>query len=340
MNIFQILSLVVLFAAPGTTNYKLNSFGFGSGGTAGSSTATYRMEGIVGDIISGNRISTATYKLKPEFIQTQQANVPPAPSISNPANYYDKLRIIINTGGNPSDALFAVSISSDNFSSDIRYVKADNSVGSSLAVADYRTYASWGSGTGINIIGLNASTTYTVRVKATQGRFTESEYGPTAQAATVGEQLSFGLSTNTIALGNLLPATVTTSSSVTASIDTNANAGGNIYISGQNGGLQSSSASSSIATATADLSIASTGFGVQSVSSTQSSGGPLNRVSPYNGSGQNVGLTDTVLREIFHATAPVTGGQGVFTVKAKASSTTPAGADYVETLRVVGAAIF
>lgn len=338
--LLALVSMSLFATQPATTNYKLNSYGFGSGSTPGSSTSTYRIEGSTGEL-SGNRSTTATYKIKPGFIQTQQAHVPVAPTLTNPSNYYDKLKLVINQSGNPTDALYAISISADNFVADTRFVKSDHTVGATLAITDYQTYASWGGGSGFNIIGLNATTTYTVKVKATQGRFSESEYGPTAQASTVGQKLSFSVSPNAEALGNLLPGSVVTSpSNVTANIDSNANAGVNVYITGLNAGLLSPRTSSTIATATADLASASTGFGAQGVSATQSSGGPLSIVSPYNVVGQNVGLTDAVLRNIFHATNPITSGQGVFNIKAKSSSLTPASDDYAETLTVIGAAIF
>lgn len=332
--------LLVLAALPATTNYKLNSFGFGSGGTAGSSTSNYRVEAITGET-SGTTPSTSNYAGKPGFIQTQQANVPVAPTITNPSSYYDKLHLVINPSNNPTDATFAISISDDNFATDTRYIKNDDTVESALTVADYQTYTAWGGAGGFNIIGLAANTTYTVKVKATQGRFTESAYGPTASAATVGQQITFSLSTNSEAMGNLLPATVTNSpTNVTTNLATNGDNGGTVYIAGKNTGLKSATTGFTIASATADLAAAATGFGVQGVSTTQSSGGPLTTAPPYNGSAQNVGITNTVLQTIFQTTAPIVGGQGVFVIKAKAASTTPAASDYLETLTIVAAAIF
>ena len=335
-----ISGLLILAALPGTTNYKLNSFGFGSGGPSGSSTSNYRVEGITGET-NGQVTSTATYKDKPGFIQTQQANVPIAPTLTNPSSYYDKLKLVINPSANPTDATFAIAISADNFVSDTRFIKNDHTVEVALTTADYQTYSTWGSAGGFNIIGLAPNTTYTVKAKATQGRFTESAYGPTASAATVGQQITFSLSTNSEAMGNLLPATVTNSpTNVAANIATNADSGGNVYINGLNTGLRSATASFTIASATADLAAAPSGFGVQAASVTQSSGGPLSSVSPYNGSAQNVGITDTVLRTIFQTSAPIVGGQGTFTIMAKAASTTPAASDYLETLTVIAAAVF
>src|SRR3954465_13279442 len=102
--------LTLLFAAlPSTTNYQLNSYGFGSGGTSNSSTGSYSLEGISGEI-SSQPAATSNYSTLPGFIQTQQANVPQV-TLTNPANYYDKLHFVIDQQNNPSDALYALQIS-------------------------------------------------------------------------------------------------------------------------------------------------------------------------------------------------------------------------------------
>lgn len=331
---------LILAAMPASSNYQLNNYSFGSGGVGNASSSNYRLNGVSGEV-SGQNASSTNYSVKSGNNNVQQAHVPTAPTFTNPANYYNKLKLVIATANNASDAVYAISISSDNFATDTRFVKSDNTVGNTLTLADYQTYTAWGGASGFNIIGLQPSTTYTVKVKAMQGAFTETQYGPTAQAATVGPQISFSVSPTTEALGNLTAATVITSpSNVTATLSTNAEGGGNIYISGQNGGLNSPKTGTTITSATADLSLASTGFGVQSASATQTSGGPLSAQSPYNSSAQTVGLVDSTLRIIYQTLAPITNGQGSFSIKAKASSNTPAAADYAEVLTVVAAAIF
>src|SRR6266404_2546776 len=93
-------------ALPSTTNYELNSYGFGSGGTANSTTSNYALEGITGEA-SGQTATTSNYNLKPGFNETQQANVPKV-TLTNPSNYYDKLKFVIDQQGNPTDALYAL----------------------------------------------------------------------------------------------------------------------------------------------------------------------------------------------------------------------------------------
>src|SRR4051812_20031303 len=91
----SLIAGVGFFAAlPSTSNYQLNSYGFGSGGTANSTTSNYALEGISGEV-SGQTASTANYSAKPGFIETQQANVPKV-TLSNPSSYYDKLKFVID----------------------------------------------------------------------------------------------------------------------------------------------------------------------------------------------------------------------------------------------------
>jgi hypothetical protein len=97
-------------ALPATSNYQLNSYGFGSGGTANSSTSNYSLEGITGEV-SGQTAGTSNYSTKPGFVETQQANVPKV-TITNPSNYYDKLKFVIDEQNNPSDAKYALQIKS------------------------------------------------------------------------------------------------------------------------------------------------------------------------------------------------------------------------------------
>jgi hypothetical protein len=121
---------------PATSTYKLNSYGFGSGGTANSSTSNYSLEGITGEV-SGQTATTTNYSTKPGFVETQQANVPKV-TISNPSNYYDKLKIVIDQQNNPSDAKYALQVKVGDATCDfttgtIRYVKSDQTFGALTA---------------------------------------------------------------------------------------------------------------------------------------------------------------------------------------------------------------
>jgi hypothetical protein len=342
----------LLFAAlPSTTNYQLNSYGFGSGGTANSGTANYSLEGISGEI-SSQTSSTSTYSALPGFNQTQQANVPTV-TFTNPSNYYDKLLFVINQQGNPSDALYALKIGTTTTTcasqTNIKFVKSDHTIGSTLTLADYQDYATWGGAGGTTIIGLAANTTYCLQAKATQGKFTESAYGPASSAATVGQSISFCLYTNancgaggnSVSFGGLLPATVTNApNNIGLNFATNADLGGNVYIYGLNGGLRSSAASYTLSSATADLSSVTEGFGAQIASVSQSTGGPLSKVSPYNGTANNVGAIGTSISTLFSSSSPLTGGTGAVQLQVRPSNATPEATDYSETITLIAAASF
>lgn len=353
--LFSGLSLFAAF--PATSAYQLNSYGFGSGGAANSTTSTYALEGIGGEV-SGQTATTSTYNLKPGFIETQQAYVPKI-TLSNPASYYDKLKFVIDPQSNPSDSKFALQISTtSDFSSNINYVKSDLTIGTTLTLADYQTYTTWGGAGGNNIIGLAPSTTYYLRANAIQhlttqsnGRYTETGYGPSSTAATVSASLSLCIYTNancaaggnSEVFGNLTPGSVTNSpTNIGIDFATNADAGGKVYIYSLNGGLSSSNSGHTITSATADLALAGTteGFGGQIVSVSQSSGGPLTKVSPYNLSANNVGAISTTINKILSSLNPIVGGTATIQLQAKASITTPAATDYSETLTIIAAAAF
>jgi hypothetical protein len=351
-NIFKFLCVIFLtshlspltsnFAAyaamPSSTNYKLQDFTFGSGGADNATSTNYKLHGVAGEVEFGQSSST-NYKAGLGLTFMEMANLPPAPTFTNPDNYYNKLKIVIATGSNPSDAQFAIAISPDNFSTITKYVQADTTIGNSPV---WQTYTAWGGASGTTIIGLTPGTTYTAKVAARQGNFTQSGYGPTAQVATITPTLSMTLSPNTVNIGQLTPGSVVTSGTqVTTTLTTNGTGGAAVYVYGTNGGLLSSSVNYTITAVSSDLSGASEGYGLRAVSTTESSGGPMQKVSPYNGSGDNVGVVDTNKRPLFDSSGqPVTSGQGIFELKAKASSLTKAASDYADVITVIASATF
>jgi hypothetical protein len=340
---------LIFAAAPVSSTYKLESYGVGSGGTAGSSSSTYSITGTAGEAAQTG--SSSTFRAGTGLVPTQQADVPGAPALTNPSNYYNKLRIVIDNGGNPSDATFAIAISPDAFATTTNYVQSDQTVGATLGAEDWLTYSGWGSGTGVDIIGLVPNTTYTVKVKAEQGNFTESSYSATASAATVGASLTFDIDVSSsnietsppyaVSIGNLVANSVVDSSEyLWVDIETNGEAGAIVFLASANGGLSSLVASHTITSASANLAAVSEGFGAQNNSATQSGGGPLTAQSPYTGTSQNVGITDNNLRQLYISTGPITAGRGSLLLKARATTDTPAGDDYTDTLTLIAAAVF
>jgi hypothetical protein len=346
-RVMAAMALVMLAAMPATGNYQLNSYGFGTGGTANSSTGNYRLNGTAGEVAGDT--SSSNFKIGAGETRTKQADVPGI-TIANNARWYNKLLVTLSTSGNPTDARYAVAISTDNFAT-TQYVQSDFTIGASLANANFLTYAAWGSASGTFLRGLNPSTTYTVKAAAYRGAFTQSPFSATSSAATSSPQLSFDIdvsatdqSTNPpyqLDFGDLTPGSVTNSPKrVWVSYDTNAESGGAVYVSGQYGGLHSAHASNTIASLTGDLSSQLEGSGVQGVSATQASGGPFNLVTPYDGTSQNVGIVGSTLRRIFSDSTPITSGRGSFIMKAKTQTSTPSATDYTEVLTAVAAASF
>jgi len=198
------LSLLMLsfLVMPASTNYKMEGYSFGNAGGGGIGSSNYSMEGNVGEI-NGNQMVGGSFDLGAGLMFVQQANVPRAASFTNPGGYSDKLHLIIDNQGNPSDTIYAIAISPDNFVTNY-FVKSDHTIGTTLTSADYLTYDLWGGGSGIDIIGLQANTTYSVKIKAMQGKFSETGYGPVATAATVSSGMrsspahSFSLSFNSV----------------------------------------------------------------------------------------------------------------------------------------------
>ncbi len=331
---------MLLAALPSSTTYQLHNYSIGTGGTASSASTTYRVNGTAGEQSTAQSTGTAK-AVQSGNNNAQNSNVPTI-TITNVNNFYNKLLITIGTQGNPTDALYAVAISTDAFASNINYVKSDNTVGTTLVYpTDYRTYSSWGSGSGTTVIGLTPNTTYTVKARAIQGRFTESAYGPTAAASTSTAQLSFSVSPSTVDLGTLSAGSVITATpNGSITLDTNAESGGNVYVASKNAGLKSNVVGPLIVSSTADLSAASSGYGAQGASATQSSGGPFTVASPFNGSTNNVGGLALAFQTIFNSTAPITGGSAQIVIKAKASATTPSASDYTDTLTLVASGSF
>lgn len=200
------LSLIakpVFASLPSSTNYQLQNYSFGSGGTTNSTSSNYGLNGIAGEVEFGSPGST-NYQIGSGLTYLMKANVPGAPTLSTPASNYDRILFVINTNGNPTDTTYALQISTtSNFSSNVNYIKQDDTVGATVATTDFKTYTNWGGTSGTFVTGLASNTTYYIRVKARQGNFTESEWGPAAAATTSFASLTFSINNPTITFSNL-----------------------------------------------------------------------------------------------------------------------------------------
>ena len=345
--LFLASSLIGLFAAaPASLSFTLKYYDFGNGGVTATSSL-YNLNGTVGTQTGAPQTNGVTI-LNPGEKPTQTANVPPAATLTNPTNSYNKLRLVINTGSNPSDGRFAIAISSDNFTT-TKYVQADNSLGSTLAIANYQTYVQWGSATGFDILGLTANTSYQAKVSAYQGVFTASAFGPASTAvATQPTTVSFTVATTTngtppfsVNFASLTAGTVfTADANAQLTLSTNAVFGGGIYIVDTNGGLKSTKVTYTLTSATADLSAVGSGYGAQATSLSQTSGGPLAASSPFNGAANGVGGLSTSLQQIIGLNSAVTNGSAQIKFMAKTSNSVPPANDYSDTQTIIAAMTF
>lgn len=344
-----ILVFPILFASfSSSSHYNLNSYSVGPSGTNSSHSSTYYTQSTGGEL-SGNGTASATYSGTSGQVQAEQLAVPQAPTLSNGSNtYYNQLLATLNdnagTSSYPADVTFSIGVSTTNCftsscvgSGSVKFVQPGGTLGASQF---YQSYSAWGGSSGTSIVSLSPSTTYYVAVAAEQGLYTNTEYGTSASIATVSPSISYAVTPNTLNLGNLLPGSVVTSSTVTFSLTTNGVYGANILATGQYGGLHSALMNNTIPAATGNLSSLSHGFGLQGVSVSQTSGGPLSIDSPYNVSGSNVGTESTGYSPLFTTTAPITSGSGTLNMLAKASSADQASGDYQEVMTFVAAASF
>lgn len=347
-QITTVLSVFILLVLPASSNYSLKSYEFTAGGIPAQS-ANYKSEGILGQTADNKQQST-NYKAGSGLVFPQQASVPSI-ALANDARWYNKLKATISPANNPSDTVFAIAVSTDNFASE-QYVQSDGTLGATLGATNYQTYSAWGGASGSLIIGLQPDTTFQVRAKAKQGDFTESPWGPSASASTSPVLLSFGIDVAptdqsssppyVVSLGTITPGNIITATNkVWNSIDTNAEAGGMVYVYSSQGGLQSTRTNTTITSASQDLAAVPQGYGAQIVSTTQTSGGPLTGQNPYTNGGDSVGIVDNAIRLMYTTSnAPIIAGRGGFAIKTKASPTTPASEDYSDTLTMLAAAAF
>ena len=91
-----LLPVFLFAAAPTSTNYTLKTYNIGSGGSTSTST-NYGLQAGTGSQ-SGSAQSSTNYKANSDGRGVVNANVPPAPTFTNPANYYDRLKQVLATG--------------------------------------------------------------------------------------------------------------------------------------------------------------------------------------------------------------------------------------------------
>lgn len=226
----------LLAVIPSSTNFMLKKYDVGNG-VGASTSANYRLLPAITS--SQSQLTSANYNLPSGIIKSNTIARPPVPTLTNPDTSYNRLHLTLATASAATDTKYLIGISDDGFAT-TQYIKADQTVGTTAVIGDYKTYAAWGGASGFWILGLQPNTTYAVRVAALQGAFTGSGFGAsTSGVATVSPMLtmSLGIGASTtppfiIAFTDISASSVTTSPSpVRVAVTTNAQNGGDITIS-------------------------------------------------------------------------------------------------------------
>lgn len=387
-NIIILISISLLptsliySAELGSTNFKIVGATTKGGGTGDS--ANYSVLTTIGEISNSPRNYSSSYKLLTSPEHAFIANVPtvscfetttsggsncttgPAAlttdgmvAICGAGGCYNKARFEISTSSNPTDTLYTVLISEDNFASDIRYIdgatyRAESN--STHTLADYKTKSDWETET-FNIQGLQASTQYYIKLDALHGDFTESEFSPVADATTGAGSVFFdidiapntGYTTDSSSPYNISftsgeeliggAAAITAGNRIWLDAQSNSEGGFAIVVKGINGGLKSPTTSQTITSANANLDAVLSGFGLQSEYIDYDDSNPLlgsiSATSDYSGSINTVGIISTTANKVYDANGPIAQGRMALKVVAKPGTDKTAATDYQEDIMFI-----
>lgn len=164
-------------------------------------------------------------------------------------------------------------------------------------------------------------------------------------SATVPQTFSFALSGNTDALGSLSSGSVTSSPTPrTATVNTNAKNGWYVWARDASTGLNSTSASATIASTTpgtnSTLSAGTEGYNTGVTQSQTSGSGTITVAVPFVGGTSQGGGLDTTLRTLASSNGTANNAVLTLTNNVAISPTTASASDYADTITVVGAGLF
>ncbi|NTV77671.1 MAG: hypothetical protein HGA25_00640 [Clostridiales bacterium] len=271
---------------------------------------------------------------------------------------YDKARFEVITNSNPSDTLYTIAKSTDNFVNDIQYIDGatfrPEAVGNH-DINDFRTQAYWEAEV-FNIKALASNTLYSIKISALQGDFTQSDYSKTSSTTTGIGSIFFDIdiaSSGGTAAESSSPYTVAFSGAddlvggaaattapnlVWLDIDSNSSGGVAVVQFGKNGGLHSATTTQTITSATANLDTSLEGFGLQSFyvyNDTSGFLGDLTAEANYAGSLNTVGAITTTANKIYDGDGPISNGRvGMYLIAKAGTNKTPA-TDYSEEIYFV-----
>lgn len=381
-----ILSCIMLLSFPlqviandlDSTNYKLVGVSTTSGGGIGES-ARYNILSSIGDISISPRNYSTNYRINQDpsamFTAAQPSiqcfetdtngstNCTSGPqellddgmvALCGSGGCYDRARFEIEPYVNPSDTLYMVQISTDDFGSDMKCV--DGSTFSpktitSCDINDFRTEEYWEDEI-FNIRNLQSNTEYYIRVTALHGDFTQSDYSQIAEATTTLGAIEFDIDIATesgISTESTPPYSISFSGSeklvqgapaVTATsliwLDIMSSSSGGLAVIqfGKYGGLYSPTTTETIESATENLdTTGAEGFGLQSYYLDYDNSpylGELSTTSDYSGSGNYVGIVGTTGSKIYDGDGPINLGRAGIYLKARASTERASASDYGE----------
>ena len=272
---------------------------------------------------------------------------------------YNKARFEIEGYSNPTDTLYTIQISEDNFASDVRCINGSTFMPTSLSncdINDFRTQTYW-EDEDFNIKGLDSSTQYYIRISALHGNFTQSDYSAISSATTSLGFVEFDIdiATNSgYTVESSPPYSVSFSGdsrliagagAVTAPnlvwLDLLSNAEGGVAITNQgaNGGLYSPTTTEMINSNNLDLDGAlAEGFGLQNYYIDYDSStylGNITATTNYSGSGNVVGEVLTDPRKVYDASGPINAGRMGLYLKARAAEGRSSATDYSEFITFV-----
>ncbi len=335
---FSMLSLFLLIM-PTSNTYTLESHAFGSGGLNNASSSAYGLHALSGEMTASNS-SSSLFSLLPGLMNVQMSAKPNPPIWQNVDDDYNKLFFILDNSDFPTDAQFALSISTDNFVT-TSFVKSDGTTSISLSEDNWQTHAEWGANSGQYVVGLLPNTSYQLRVMARHGIFTQGPWSESvsAQTSPLKVNFNFNVSQNNdnslppfvLSLGEVSPGnTITSTEKIWISMETNAKDGMKILGVSLDPGLQSVTTGHSIPLVAGNLDSMNEGVGIQVHSINQSSGGPIAAAAPFNGGGNVVGSLNNNAQVILHSSQnKINNGVASLSVKARTDFLTPAANDYV-----------
>ncbi len=363
-----------------STNYKIVGATTTSGGGLGDSTS-YSLISTVGEISADPRLYSTSYRLQQDPSVTFLAAQPiiqcfettggtslctTGPSglttggmnyLCGPSGCYDRARFEIDAQGNPTDTLYGVEISTDNFITNRMCIDGSTfrpDLISNCNISDFRTKSDWES-PAFNILGLNPNTTYYLRITAIHGDFTQSDYSSIKNATTGIASITFDIdiapeANTTAESASPYAISFTGDSKIIAGaaastatdliwLDLGSSSFGGTAILGysKNGGLYSPTTTEIITSSDINLDNAlAEGFGLQSYyisfNNTSSYYGAITATTSYAGTGNTVGGVLTASRKIYESNKIVVDGRVGMYAKARVNTTKTPATDYSETI--------